>query len=67
MAIKNIMQFFQEVRFELRKVVWPSTQEWIGSTVVVLFLVFLFSVYLGVVDLLFSQAAKYIFKMYGGF
>ena len=66
MALKNMTQFVQEVRFELSKVEWPKTNEFIGSTIVVLFLVFLFSVYLGVIDLGLSKLAKYIFALYGG-
>ena len=50
MAIKNLIQFLRESRAELAKVEWPKTQEFIGSTVVVLFLVSLFAVYLGAVD-----------------
>lgn len=66
MALNNVMQFFQGVRFELSKVEWPKRNEFIGSTIVVLFLVFLFSVYLGAVDFGFSKLAKYIFTLYGG-
>lgn len=50
MAVKNLMQFLREARNELAKVEWPSTSEFIGSTVVVLFLVMLFALYLGLID-----------------
>jgi|KBSSwiStaDraftv2_1062776.scaffolds.fasta_scaffold1472438_2 preprotein translocase subunit SecE len=50
MAIKNLIQFLRESRAELAKVEWPKTQEFVGSTIVVLFLVSLFAVYLGAVD-----------------
>ena len=66
MAVKSIMQFFQEVRFELSKVEWPKPQEFIGSTIVVLVLVCFFAVYLGLIDLGLSKLANYIFKLYGG-
>lgn len=61
MAAKNIAQFFREVQIELSKVEWPSLNEWVGSTVVVLFLVVVFAVYLGVVDMAFNKLATYIF------
>lgn len=62
---KNVLQFFQEVRFELSRVQWPSMQEFVGSTIVVLVLVCFFTVYLGIVDLGLSRLARYIFTLYG--
>jgi preprotein translocase subunit SecE len=67
MPVKNIMQFLYEVRLELSKVVWPKFDEWVGSTIVVLFLVCVFAIYLGAIDLVMSKLARYIFKLYGGF
>ena len=61
MAVKNIAQFFREVQIELSKVEWPSANEWIGSTIVVLFLVVVFAIYLGFVDMAFNKLATYIF------
>ncbi len=66
MAIKNAVQFIKEVRGELSKVEWPKFNEFVGSTIVVLFLVCFFSIYLGLVDLGLSRLAKYIFAEYGG-
>jgi preprotein translocase subunit SecE len=67
MAIKNAVQFIKEVRSELSKVEWPRFNEFVGSTIVVLFLVCFFSIYLGLVDLGLSRLAKYIFTLYGGY
>lgn len=61
MAVKNITQFFREVQIELSKVEWPSFNEWVGSTIVVLFLVMVFAIYLGSVDMAFNKLATYIF------
>lgn len=66
MALKNMMQFLQEVRFELSKVEWPKFNEFVGSTIIVLVLVVLFAFYLGAIDFAFSKLAKYIFTLYGG-
>ena len=44
------IQFLREVRVELRKVTWPSRKQTIGSTVVVIILVLMISIFLGVVD-----------------
>ncbi len=67
MAIKNAVQFIKEVRVELSKVEWPNFNEFVGSTLVVLFLVCFFAAYLWVVDLGLSKLAKYIFTLYGGY
>ncbi|EKE25705.1 MAG: hypothetical protein ACD_5C00061G0002 [uncultured bacterium] len=67
MAIKNAVQFIKEVRGELSRVEWPKFNEFAGSTLVVLFLVCFFSIYLGLVDLGLSKLAKYIFTLYGGY
>ena len=45
------VQFLREVRVELKKVTWPSRKQTIGSTVVVLVLVLLISLFLGLVDI----------------
>lgn len=43
-------QFLREVKVELKKVTWPSRQQTIGSTAVVIALVMLISLFLGLVD-----------------
>lgn len=65
MTVKDLVQFFQEVKVELSKIIWPKFDEFVGSTVVVLFLVAVFAIYLGLVDLGFAKLAKYVFKLYG--
>ena len=61
MAISAV-KFLQEVKVELGKVQWPKFEEFIGSTLVVLFLVVCFSVYLGLVDFGLSKLVKLIFS-----
>lgn len=60
--MRNVQKFFQEVRSEFSKIVWPSYDELIGSLVIVIFLVALFSLFLGSVDFVFYHLAKYVFK-----
>ena len=67
MAVKNVTRFFQEVRSELSKVVWPQWAEFVGSVIIVLVLVSFFAVYLGILDLLFSAGARLLFRWYVGF
>lgn len=48
-------QYLREVVYELRKVVWPSRKETIGTTSVVLIIVVISGIFLGVVDLVLSR------------
>jgi len=49
-AAKEAVQFLQEVRIELSRVVWPKFDEFVGSTIVVLLLVCAFALYFFVID-----------------
>lgn len=44
------LQFLREVKVELKKVTWPSRKQTMGSTVVVLIIVTIISLFLGIVD-----------------
>ncbi|MBL0713277.1 MAG: preprotein translocase subunit SecE [Desulfosarcina sp.] len=54
------MQFLREVKVELNKVTWPSRKQTIGSTLVVLVLVFIISAFLGVVDMGLSSLVRLV-------
>ena len=66
MAIQNVVRFFREVRVELSKVVWPKFDEFVGSTLIVLFLVCVFAIYLGAVDQMLTRMVKYLLEFFGG-
>jgi preprotein translocase subunit SecE len=53
--VEQLRQYLREVSYELRKVVWPSRKETIGTTSVVLIIVFICGLYLGVLDYLLSM------------
>lgn len=63
--MKDIVEFLSQVRVELSRVIWPKFDDWIGSTIVVLILVAVFSVYLFFIDSAFSVGAKWIFSYQG--
>ncbi len=63
--MKNVSQFLSEVRTEMAKVVWPSYEELVGSTIVVLILVCLFSLYLWAIDFSLAMVTSKIFSLYG--
>ncbi|TDA36764.1 MAG: preprotein translocase subunit SecE [Candidatus Methanomethylicota archaeon] len=48
--LEKLIQFFREVRAELRRVTWPTRRETLGATSVVLVLVMIMSFFLGLVD-----------------
>lgn len=47
---EKTIQFLREVKTELKKVTWPTRKQTVGSTVVVLVIVAIISLFLGVVD-----------------
>jgi len=49
--IKRLTEFFQEVKLELKKVVFPTKKEVIGSTWVVITTVLICAFFLGLVDM----------------
>jgi preprotein translocase subunit SecE len=53
--LERIKNFFREVKTELKKVVFPSRDEVIGSTKVVVVMVFIIAVFLGIIDFLLSK------------
>ena len=55
-------QFLREVKVELKKVTWPSRKQTVGSTVVVIVLVMLISLFLGVVDLGISSLIRLVLQ-----
>jgi len=56
--VDTARNYLREVVFELKKVVWPSRKETMGSTAVVLVIVGLSAVFLGIVDLVLSRLVK---------
>ncbi|HDH11993.1 MAG TPA: preprotein translocase subunit SecE [Nitrospirae bacterium] len=58
----KIKNFFREVKIELKKVVFPSREEVIGSTKVVVVLVLIVAVFLGLIDLVLSKLIGMVVK-----
>lgn len=56
------IQFLREVKIELKKVTWPSRKQTIGSTVVVVALVLLISLFLGFVDIGLSNLIRAVLQ-----
>jgi len=58
----KIKNFFGEVKIELKKVVFPSREEVIGSTKIVVVLVLIVAVFLGMIDMLLSKIIGIVIK-----
>lgn len=58
----KIKNFFREVKIELKKVVFPSRDEVIGSTKIVVVLVLIVAVFLGMIDMLLSKIIGMVVK-----
>jgi preprotein translocase subunit SecE len=59
---KRIAEFFQDVKLELKKVVFPTRKEVIGSTWVVIVSVVIAAVFLGIVDMSLGRFMTAVFK-----
>jgi preprotein translocase subunit SecE len=57
----KIKEFFQEVKLEFKKVVFPTRKEVIGSTWVVIVTVLICAVFLGIVDMALGKAMTSVF------
>jgi len=58
--VQRIFQFLKEVRFELKRVSWPSRKETLAGTAVVLIIVFIAAFFLGIVDMGLSELIKMV-------
>ena len=59
---EKLKVFFDEVKLEAKKVNYPTKDELIGSTWVVITTVFVVSVFLGMVDLSLSKIIKLLVR-----
>jgi preprotein translocase subunit SecE len=58
--LDRALQFLREVKIELKKVTWPSRKQAVGSTVVVIILVVIISIFLGIVDIGLSSLVRIV-------
>jgi preprotein translocase subunit SecE len=59
-TMQKVTQFLKEVRFELKRVTWPSRQETVAGTMVVLIIVFIAASFLGIVDIGLSKLMRLV-------
>ena len=65
MATVKPLQFIQQVRSEVSKVVWPTRREVMLTTVMVFILAALTAVFFAIVDILIRGGLQYILAAFG--
>ena len=58
--VQKIIQFIKEAKIELKKVTWPTPKQTLASTAVVIIIVFIVSIYLGIVDFVLAKLVKFV-------
>ena len=61
-ALTRVREFVQEVLAEFRKVTWPSRQELINSTTIVIVVTVVLAFFLGGVDIALSKVVERILR-----
>jgi preprotein translocase subunit SecE len=64
-TVRDTREFLHDVRVEMKQVTWPSRDDVMSTTGVVIATVFFFGVFLWVVDILVNRGINYIFKIFG--
>ena len=60
--LKRAQEFVREVVAEFRKVAWPSRQELINSTIVVITVTVVVALFLGAVDVVLARVVERILR-----
>ena len=61
---KNMFSFFKEVKVEVKKVSWPSRPEIANLTVVILFIMVIFSIGIGSIDLFLAKTVSFLMRVF---
>ena len=58
--VRELLQFFEESKVEIKKVVWPTRKETVTTCIAVLVVSVVIALYLGVVDLALSKIVEVV-------
>ncbi len=61
--IGKISNFLKQTKAELKKVTWPTKDQTIRLTIVVILVSLVVSLYLGSLDYIFNQILKYVVEL----
>ena len=59
--MNKLIKFIKESYAELRKVIWPTQEEVVSSTKVVIVSVFIIALILGFIDILLFRVLNFVF------
>jgi preprotein translocase subunit SecE len=63
--VASTREFFQDTNSEMKKVTWPTRNEVVGTTVVVLVSTIVFALFLWGCDVVFYKAIDFLFTRFG--
>jgi preprotein translocase subunit SecE len=64
-TVQDTREFLHDVRVEMKQVTWPSREDVVSTTGVVIATVFFFGVFLALVDWLVQMGLARVFKIFG--
>ncbi len=64
-TVQDTRQFLHDVRVEMKQVTWPTREDVVSTTGVVIATVFFFGVFLAVVDWLVQLGVMRVYKIFG--
>ncbi len=64
-TVHDTREFLHDVRVEMKQVTWPSREDVVSTTGVVIATVFFFGVFLAVVDWLVQMGIMRVYKIFG--
>ena len=64
-TIQDTQEFLHDVRVEMKQVTWPSREDVVATTGIVIATVFFFGIFLAAVDWLVQRGVSYVFKAFG--
>ena len=63
---KRIAHFFRELKSEVKKIVWPTKEQVINNTIVVLVVMLIVGAFIAGLDFGTSQLMRLFFSQFGG-
>ncbi|MFB0518525.1 MAG: preprotein translocase subunit SecE [Acidobacteriota bacterium] len=63
--LRRIKSFMSQVKAETKRVTWPNRKEVYGTTIVVLIAVFIFAIFLYIVDIGLQQIVTSVLRYFG--
>jgi preprotein translocase subunit SecE len=64
-SLADMKEFLHDTRVEMKQITWPSREDVVSTTWVVVVTVAFFGVFLAVIDKLVQMGVTYVFKRFG--